>query len=1025
MEKPVEEDLVSTRVYPVPEPRDDEGNLMEWRNADGWRVDDGRYQRFKEEAASIVPRDRIVDDSVRTFAYSTDASFYRLIPKMVVKVHNEEEVAALLGVAYKHQSPVTFRAAGTSLSGQALTDSVMLKLSHNGRNFRNYQVHDGGQRITVEPGLIGGEVNKILADYRKKHKLPQQYKIGPDPASVESCMIGGIVANNSSGMCCGVKQNTYHTLQDMRVVLPDGFILDTSDPKSCEDFLHTHQALVAKVQRLAEKVQADEDLVHLIRRKFSIKNTTGYSINALIDISPDKPIEMVKRLMIGSEGTLGFVSQATYNTVPDHDFKASSFMLFSDVDSAARGASVLREKTKVDAVELFDYSSLRQCQNDEKMTKMVPGLKGCPDGSAALLIECRGQSQEEMNENIKLVESCLDEANLNFAKPRSENYPFIDDEGKYMVYWKFRKGLIPIVGGAREKNTVMLLEDVACPTDYLADMTKDLTEMFRRHGYDDASLFGHALEGNLHTVFNQGFRSNAEIEAYCDLMSEMCDIVANKYGGSLKAEHGTGRNMAPFVELEWGQKAYEIMWELKEIFDPEYLLNPGVILNSDPDLHSKNLKQMPAANDIVDHCIECGFCESNCPSRDVTLTPRQRITVYREISRLKAKPDRTQAEEQRLQEFQREFAYLGENTCAADGMCQVKCPVSINTGELVKHLRNEQLQDWRRSQNLTMKMANNFGIVTTAASSIFNAVDLVHRLVGPKPLELSSKALNYITSNYVPVWNRFMPKGAPPLAEVKEPEENVPGRSNLQRKVVYMPSCITRMMGPARGDGYDASLSEPITNVLAKAGYEVVYPQNMKDLCCGMMFNSRGFHETASVKNADMEEELVRVSEGGKLPIIMDAAPCLATAKDSLQRGELQFSLYGPEEFVKNFLTDKLEFVKKKESVHVHAPCSNKKKGSENTLYKVAGMCAENVVPSGIPCCGMAGDRGMRFTELTGASLQHLNVPQGCNDGYSTSRTCEIALSQYSGVHHRGLMYLVDECTEPKKVDDERFVATA
>jgi len=1017
------DDLVRDRVYPVPPPTDSNGQLAAYRNADGWRVNDGRYSAFKEEATQIVPKERIVDDQVRTFAYSTDASFYRLEPKMVVKVHNEAEVSELLRLAHKHETPVTFRAAGTSLSGQALTDSVMIKLSHNGRNFRNYQVHNGGQRVTVEPGLIGGEVNKILENHRKKNNLEQQYKIGPDPASLESCMMGGIIANNSSGMCCGVKQNTYHTLQDMRVVLPDGFILDTADPKSRQEFLNTHGTLTAKVSRLAERVQADDELMQLIRRKFSIKNTNGYAINALADISPHNSIELVKRLMIGSEGTLGFVSQATYNTVPDHDHKASSFMLFNNIDDACKGADVLRQNTNVDAVELFDYSSLRQ--SDEKMLKMVPGLSDAPEGSAGLLIECRGQTEDEMKQNINKVESHLDNANLGFMANRGENYPFISDPEKYMVYWKFRKGLIPIVGGAREKNTVMLLEDVACSTEYLPDMVKDLSDMFSRYGYHDASIFGHALEGNVHTVFNQGFRTNDEIERYCSLMNEMCTIVASKYGGSLKAEHGTGRNVAPFLELEWGSKAYEIMWELKEIFDPAYVLNPGVILNTDPELHSKNLKQMAPASDIVDHCIECGFCESNCPSKDVTLTPRQRITVFREISRLKAKPTRTQAEEQRLREFENEFAYLGENTCAADGMCQVKCPVNINTGELVKHLREEELKEWRNSQSIAQRVANNFSLATTTVSSLFNLVDVFHRILGPTPLEYTSKALNYVSSKYVPVWNPYMPKGAPRIAEPKAPAEKVEGRSAIERKAVYVPSCVTRMMGPARGDSYTESLSEPITNVLSKAGYEVVYPEGLSDQCCGMIFQSRGFAQTASVKHNDLEEELKRVSENGKYPIIMDAAPCLSTTKDSLKSGALQFSLYGPEEFVRNFLTDKLEFEKKHENIHVHVPCSTKKKGNESSFYKLAGMCADEVTPSGIPCCGMAGDRGMRFTELSGGSLQHLDVPSECSNGYSSSKTCEIALSHQSGLHHRGLMYLVDECTRPKRKEESTAATSA
>ena len=187
---------------------------------------------FRLEREGIVKENQVLSDPVRTFAYGTDASFYRLNPKYVIKVANEDEIRRILPIARELGVPVTFRAAGTSLSGQAITDSVLLKLSHHGKNFRNYEIRNGGKEITVEPGLIGGEVNRLLARYKHMNKLPDQYKIGPDPASIESCMIGGIVNNNSSGMCCGVAMNSYHTVKDLRLVFVDGTVLDTSDAEA-------------------------------------------------------------------------------------------------------------------------------------------------------------------------------------------------------------------------------------------------------------------------------------------------------------------------------------------------------------------------------------------------------------------------------------------------------------------------------------------------------------------------------------------------------------------------------------------------------------------------------------------------------------------------------------------------------------------------------------------------------------------------------------------------------------------------
>lgn len=750
---------------------------------------------------------------MRTFAYGTDASFYRLNPKMVLKVHSEEEVRRILPLAKKHGVPVTFRAAGTSLSGQALTDSVLLKISHTGKHFRNFTVHGDGSSITVEPGLIGGEVNRILAAHQKKHGHPVQYKIGPDPSSIDSCMIGGIVSNNSSGMCCGVSQNTYHTLKDMRVVFPDGTVLDTADTASRAAFLESHKDLVDGVVALARRVQADKQLSALIRRKFAIKCTTGYSLNALVDFPVDDPIEIIKRLMIGGEGTLGFVSQVTYNTVPEWPNKASAFVMFPHVMSACRAAAVLRRETAVDAVEMFDRASLRECESDEKMTSLVPDIKGCGPMAAALLIECRGSTAEDLEERINEVLSALSGSGLPFGPaPGSEKpletYAFKHDSKQTNVYWDVRKGLIPIVGGAREAGTTMLLEDVACPTDKLGDMTVDLIDMFQRHGYHDASCFGHALEGNLHLVFSQGFRTPEEVKRFQDMMDEMCYIVAVKHSGSLKGEHGTGRNMAPYVEMEWGAKATELMWELKELFDPDFVLNPGVILNKDPLVHVKNLKPSPTASPLVNRCIECGFCESNCPSRDITLTPRQRIAVYKELYRLRTMPSRTPEQQARLDEMAKIFEYQGQDTCAADGMCQEKCPVKINTGELIKQLRSDDMDQAPRASRVVDAIANNFGAAAWSMNKMLSTVNVAHSILGAKPLSVISSTLNRITNHFIPEWNPYMPRGAAPLDLNPPKPPTVVTDHGVPRKVVYVPACVTRIMGPAKDDDQKGKIRE-------------------------------------------------------------------------------------------------------------------------------------------------------------------------------------------------------------------------
>ena len=1012
------------------------GTAVAYENVDGMRVDDGRYTRFKQEMREIVGEKNVVDDPVRTFAFGTDASFYRLNPQVVVKVKSEQEVVETLAVARAHETPVTFRAAGTSLSGQAITDSVLMKISHNGTAWRKHKILDGGKRIQVEPALIGGEVNRLLAGYAKKNKMPTQYKIGPDPASIDSCMIGGIVANNSSGMCCGVKQNTYHTLQDMRVVLVDGTVLDTADEASRAAFRASHAGLLRGLSELAARVQADAPLMELINKKYAIKNTTGYAINALADFAPDEPIEVLKRLMIGSEGTLGFVSRVTYHTVPDHPFKASAFLVFPDIGDACDATTILREKTNVDAVEIFDRRSLKLCAEMEPLVALCPEIRTLPaaEEGAALLIECRGEDEAALAAAIGEVTGALDGAGVPVVVRDTLRADFDaewcrgafrHDPKESGVYWDARKGLIPIVGGAREPGSSMLLEDVACETHRLGDMSRDIIQIFRKYDYHDACLMGHALEGNLHLIFNQSFKDDAEMARYEGIMQDLCETVALKYGGSLKAEHGTGRNVAPFVEMEWGSKAYGIMWEVKRLFDPAFLLNPGVILNDDPDVHAKNIRIDATANPLIDRCISCGWCESNCPSRDLSLTPRQRIQVYKEMTKMReewsASGERFKSE--RLLAFEASWGYV-ENTCAADGMCQEKCPVKINTGELIKSLRADALEGIASSDEpkprgaaVAAWLASNFGATMALVPPLLNVVSLVHLAIGSSPMGAIAQTAWGVGNNYVPLWNKYMPQGAhdlrppmpadPPSVEAEKPK---------RKRVVYLPSCVTRSMGPARGDD-DANgeaVHAKFLSLLDKAGYEAVLPPDLSSQCCGMIFDSRGYRDVGASQSTSLEAALLEASEDGKLPIVCDTSPCLQRMKEKFESPLLKFAMYEPVQFISLYLQKELDFSKVRETVAVHVPCSSKKLKLGEQMVQLAELCATDVHATPIPCCGMAGDRGMRYPELTGSSLQHLSLPESCTDGYSTSRTCEMSLSNHSGMHFRSLLYLVDEATKPK-----------
>ena len=946
-------------------------------------------REFWKRVAQYIPADRRFCDPLHTLAYGIDASFYRLIPKIILKASNTEEITQILKSSQEFKIPVTFRTAGTSLSGQAVTDSVLVVLQGA---WRGCSILDKGEKIALEPGVIGAEANRYLTAYARK--------IGPDPASIDHAMIGGIAANNASGMCCGTADNSYQTVDEMKIIFADGTFLDTGNQKSCADFINSHSEWVNSILEIRAEIMSDHELAALIRHKYKIKNTTGYSLNAFVDFAD--PIDIIKHLMIGSEGTLGFIAEITYHTLLDHAHKASALIIYPDMEQACLAVQKLNRET-VSAAELMDRISLKTM---EEKPGMPDYLKTLSPTATALLVEVRGIDPESLQQTIQRVEDLLQ--GIPTVLPMS----FTDVKAEYENLWNIRKGIFPAVGAIRALGTGVVIEDVAFPKESLAEATIALREVLDKYAYADAIIYGHALDGNLHFVFTQDFGRSEDLPRYEGLMKDVSDLVVNRFGGSLKAEHGTGRNMAPFVEVEWGKKAYEFMKRLKAVFDSENLLNPGVILNDNPHVYLENLKNMPPAHKIIDPCTNCGFCQDICTSKNLTLNPRQRIVVQREIYELR----QTGQDPERLARLEKDFAYSGNETCAVDGLCATTCPLGINTGDYIKFLRSQALTP--ASRWIAESLANHMTSVTGVMRLGLGAVNGVHGIIGTKLMESITQGVRKISGNAIPLWNPWMPKAGrvPPIKQTAgNLEISSITQDSTHLKVVYFPSCISRSMGAAKNDLDQRALSEVMLSVLGKAGFEVIYPSGMNELCCGMPWESKGFFETADQKSSELEKALSAASAGGQYPILCDTSPCLYRMKRVMPA----LKLYEPVEFIHDFLLNRLTFNQLKETIALHVTCSSVKMKLKEKFSTVAQACAENVIlPKDVHCCGFAGDRGFSFPELNRSALASLkdSLPEDCQAGYSNSRTCEIGLSLHSGISYQSIVYLVDKCTKPRLI---------
>ena len=917
---------------------------------------------YKKLFEGILPADRIYTDELRTLAWGTDASEYKLTPKAVLRASDEKEVSRVLEVASRLGLPVTFRAAGTSLSGQAISDSILLVA---GKNWEKWQYHEDTS-VTLQPGIVGARVNQLLAPFGRH--------FGPDPASIGSCMVGGIVANNASGMSCGTHANSDKMLLSARMVLADGTVLDTASEASRSAFREKHPEIINGIQQLRKEVTADEKLARRIEHKYSIKNVTGLNLRPLV--AYEDPFEILAHLLVGSEGTLAFLSEVTMKTLPIAPYKASAMIYFPDIVTAAK-AVVAMKANQISAAELLDKRSLTSV-NDPHLKADVPDL-------TTVLTETQAATPEALQEQIKAITTTLE--------PFGVEVRFSTDPQEVAQYWAIRSGIFPTVGSLRKEGTTCLIEDVAFHIEDLPAATADLSALLDRHGYEDSCIYGHALEGNFHFIINQAFETMADIERYDAMIRDVVELVVNKYDGSLKAEHGTGRNMASFVEAEWGEKAFGLMKRIKALLDPQGILNPGVIFNEDRECYLKHLKTTPLLPYApFNKCIECGFCEVNCVSCGFTLSSRTRIAVQREIARRKAAGEPYEA-------LEKAYKYPGMDTCAGDGLCSTSCPMGINVADLTHQLRQETLSPFGKW--LGAWVAEHFRGTKVAIRGTLGLAAGARSVLGQTVMSGIGKGLH---ATGLPLWTPELPLPV----KVRKPLQ-----VNLPNKVVYFPSCLNQTMGRAPKDKVKPLASEMV-ELLNKAGYEVLFPPRMESLCCGTIWESKGMPDVADKKVKELEEALWEASEQGKYPVLCDQSPCLHRMRQCIQK----MKLYEPAEFIDKFLLDKLDFHPTERPITVHVTCSTRLMGLKDVIIGLAKMCSTRVyVPQEIGCCAYAGDKGMTNPELNAYALRKLKPAlqeRGIEEGYSNSRTCEIGLSHNGGITYRSIVYLVNACTTPK-----------
>ncbi|MFG2617705.1 FAD-binding and (Fe-S)-binding domain-containing protein [Streptomyces sp. NPDC048507] len=928
-----------------------------------------------------------VSDLVR---YATDASPYRFVPQVVVVAEDIDDVSAVLSYAHGMQREVVFRAAGTSLNGQAQGEDILVDVR---RHWAGTEVLDGGRRARIRPGTTVLRANAALARHGRI--------LGPDPASALACTLGGVVANNASGMTAGTTRNSYRTLSSLTFVLPTGTVVDTADPLADEELARAEPALCRGLLEIKREIEADPELVARIRAKYEIKNTTGYRLDAYLDGTT--PVEILRGLMVGSEGTLGFISEVVFDTLPLDRELTTALLFFPSLTAAAAAVPLFNEAGAL-AVELMDGNTLRASVS---VAGVPADWADLPKDTAALLVEFRAPDAAGRAECERRAAGVL--AGLELVAPvASVTNAFTADPAVISGYWKARKAFVTAVGGARAPGTTLITEDFAVPPSRLAEACAALLVLQAEHGFD-AAVAGHAAHGNLHFLLAFDASVPADVDRYAAFMEDFCRLTVERFDGSLKAEHSTGRNMAPFLELEWGPRATELMWRTKRTVDPDLVLAPRILLDRDPRAHLRGLKTIPRVEAVADPCIECGFCEPVCPSRDLTTTPRQRIALRREMMRqLPGAPV--------LDGLLDAYGYDAVDTCAGDSACALACPVGIDTGALMKDFRHRR--HGPREERVAALAAKRFRGVEAAARLAVAAAGAITARIGDGPLTaVTAAARKAVRPDLVPRWLPQIPGAA---------ARTLPATRRADAAAVYYPACVNRIFGGPRGDR-GPSLPQAVVAVSQRAGRPVWIPGDVTGTCCATIWHSKGYEDGTRVMANRIVEAAWGWTAGGRLPLVVDASSCTLgiahevvpylTGDNRALHAELRVVdsvVWAAEE-----LLPRLEVLSTVGSAVLHPTCSMHRLDDVAALRAVAGACADEVsVPHDAGCCAFAGDRGMLHPELTAAATarEAAEVTSRPYEAHlSANRMCEVGMERATGHAYSSVLLALERATRPAK----------
>jgi FAD/FMN-containing dehydrogenase/Fe-S oxidoreductase len=595
-----------------------------------------------KDLRALLGSGKVLDDGPTITAYAVDASIYRIPPQAVVLVESEDDIAMTIGYTRSRGIPLTPRAAGTNLTGSAIGSGIILDVS---RLNRILEVNREERWARVQPGIVLAELNKQLSS--------QGLLFGPDPSSGDMCKLGGMIANNSSGPHTLRYGSVKDNIRSLRLCLSSSSWIEArsyalDDP--------TFERLLAEIPALRDVLvltQAHADLIASKRPTVS-KNSCGYNLFGLADGLAQGSFDLQK-LFVGSEGTLGVVSEATLTLVDKPKATLTALIHFQSLEEIGEAVPRLL-KLQPSALEVMDANTLNLIGR---------GTHGIPANAAAtLLVELDADSLE-----IDLREQA--DAMAAICRPyklASELTLAFDAERREQL-WKARKALYPtLYRFDPKKKPINFVDDVVVPAERISELIRYLEDFFDGQQVPVA-IFGHIGNGNAHIVPLLDVNDRGDFEKMVSAYRDIHTTVLNRFGGSICGEHGDGRVRAEFVKQMFGEELYGLFVQVKKSFDPENVLNPGIKLSETSFTEHIDYTRLSKS------CATCAKCNSVCPVYDVFQSEDMSSRGWFEIVTSK------------------EYSYLNSKrvveACLNCKSCRTICPAGVDVSDLILQKRAE------------------------------------------------------------------------------------------------------------------------------------------------------------------------------------------------------------------------------------------------------------------------------------------------------------------------------------------------